>query len=111
MPERYHPTSGTLFTLLIALCAAALVFASPTAGLAGEALNIVRSDDPAALPFNLVKRLQIVLTENGYEPGPVDGIMGPKTAAALKAYQAANGLVPDGRVGEDTLQSLGLLSP
>ena len=31
--------------------------------------------------------LQKTLTELGYDPGPIDGIYGPKTEAAVKKYQ------------------------
>ena len=32
-----------------------------------------------------------------------DGIMGPKTQAAIKAYQTAHGLIPDGIIGPKTI--------
>ncbi len=32
----------------------------------------------------------------GLDPGGVDGRMGRKTVAAVKAFQKARGLVPDG---------------
>jgi len=35
---------------------------------------------------------QAELRRLGYDPGPVDGIMGPKTRAALAAYQRDRGL-------------------
>ena len=34
-----------------------------------------------------VKSVQKALQDKGMDPGPVDGIMGPKTMAALKAFQ------------------------
>ena len=39
-----------------------------------------------------VVQLQRRLAAAGFAPGPVDGVFGPRTAAALRAFQAANGL-------------------
>jgi membrane-bound lytic murein transglycosylase B len=40
--------------------------------------------------------LQRLLTAAGFDAGGVDGLMGPKTIAAVRAWQMAQGLVPDG---------------
>lgn len=48
------------------------------------------------------KSIQRQLRKLNYDPGPIDGIRGAKTLAAVKAFQAANGLVVDGIVGRRT---------
>lgn len=55
-----------------------------------------------------VKKLQQALVNAGYSVGKsgVDGIYGSSTAAAVKAYQKANGLSVDGIAGNKTLSSL-----
>lgn len=53
-----------------------------------------------------VKWLQQRLTNLGYDCGPIDGIFGGKTLAAVKAYQRRNGLVVDGIVGPATRAAL-----
>jgi peptidoglycan hydrolase-like protein with peptidoglycan-binding domain len=35
-----------------------------------------------------IRELQEALSKSGYDPGPVDGIMGPRTKAALRKYMA-----------------------
>jgi peptidoglycan hydrolase-like protein with peptidoglycan-binding domain len=55
-----------------------------------------------------VKNVQQALKDKGYDPGPVDGIMGPQTRSALKKYQASQNLDADGRIGPKTLGSLGV---
>ena len=55
-----------------------------------------------------VKAMQQKLSDLGYNLGPngVDGIFGPDTEAAVRAYQHRNNLKVDGIVGKDTIDSL-----
>ncbi len=48
-----------------------------------------------------VRAVQRALIRLGYDPGPVDGAIGPRTRAALRAYQDASGLAADGRLTPD----------
>ena len=45
-----------------------------------------------------VSDLQLRLQNLGYDPGPADGQLGPKTRAAIRAYQKDAGLRADGQV-------------
>jgi Putative peptidoglycan binding domain len=53
-----------------------------------------------------LRDVQAALTDLGYSPGPVDGIDGPKTKAAVTAYQKAKGLGVDGVAGPQTKAAL-----
>ncbi len=53
-----------------------------------------------------VKYLQDRLVDLGYNV-TVDGVFGWRTASAVRAFQAANGLVVDGVVGKETWNALG----
>jgi peptidoglycan hydrolase-like protein with peptidoglycan-binding domain len=53
-----------------------------------------------------VSHLQSLLQAEGVDPGPIDGDFGPRTEAAVRAYQEANGLRVDGIVGPETWGSL-----
>lgn len=50
--------------------------------------------------------LQERLGAAGFDPGGVDGRMGPKTIAAVKAFQRAGGMIPDGYPSLDILNRL-----
>jgi membrane-bound lytic murein transglycosylase B len=50
--------------------------------------------------------LQRRLGAAGFDPKGVDGRIGPNTIAAVKAYQKANGLLPDGYASLEILQRL-----
>ncbi|MBB3034068.1 NlpC/P60 family protein [Alteriqipengyuania lutimaris] len=52
--------------------------------------------------------LQRALAAAGFDPGPIDGIHGPKTDAAVVAFKAAQGLRARPYVGPLTLEALGL---
>jgi len=54
-----------------------------------------------------VKELQQALAKAGYQPGPVDGRMGPKTRGALQRFQQAKGITGTGDIDWETLQLLG----
>ena len=78
---------------------------------AGEARNIYwerAQQERIQAQYNLIKAVQRKLIDKGYDPGHVDGINGPRTQKALKAYQLDHGLSPDGILGQKTLKSLGL---
>lgn len=56
----------------------------------------------------LIKDVQRALLSRGFNPGKIDGVYGPHTEAAVRAFQLFTGLVNDGEVGAATLQELGL---
>jgi len=53
-----------------------------------------------------VARMQEILKKAGFDPKGIDGKFGPNTLAALKKFQAANGLVVDGICGPKTWAAL-----
>jgi len=50
--------------------------------------------------------LQERLADLGYDPGGVDGLVGPKTRTALRQYQRSIGEIPDGYPTSQLLQQL-----
>lgn len=59
-----------------------------------------------ALSFTQKKEMQALLTRKGFDTEKVDGIVGPMTIAAIRAFQAPLGLTPDGYASTDLLDLL-----
>jgi N-acetylmuramoyl-L-alanine amidase len=64
--------------------------------------------DSRKSPTDDVARAQVALAALGYYYGQIDNDAGPKTRAAVIAYQTAKGLFVDGVLGPITLTSLGV---
>jgi localization factor PodJL len=54
----------------------------------------------------LVRTIQSLLADNGFDPGPADGVDGPRTRDAARAFQQAIGVLPTGIVDETLLTAL-----
>ncbi|WOI53628.1 lytic murein transglycosylase [Parvularcula sp. LCG005] len=76
--------------------------------IAGRSITLAqdwpRDDRPLSLDER--KQLQQTLADKGYDPGPVDGIIGAGTRKALKAWQRAQGVPADGYASAKTLAAL-----
>jgi len=57
---------------------------------------------------NDVRLIQDRLAASGYDPGPVDGIFGPRTELAVLAFQDDHSLLADGVVGPQSRAALGI---
>lgn len=66
------------------------------------AAKVPAPDESSALTVQIQNRLQ----ELGYNPGPADGMMGPRTVSAILAYQRRNGLQMDGLASTELLTHL-----
>jgi len=80
--------------------------ASPLSVVQPEKIYYIDSQN---MNTKVIHDIQQALLVAGIDPGPMDGIYGAKTAAAVAAYQRINGLVVDGEVGPQTAKVLGIL--
>jgi rare lipoprotein A len=99
-----------MHTLLAALIAS-LLAAWPAA--AGQPRG---PEEPPAAPAparteDQIKQAQEALKVEGFHPGPVDGVVGPRTRQALRAYQAREGLPQTGGLDEATFHRLAPRAP
>jgi localization factor PodJL len=53
-----------------------------------------------------IAAVQETLRQLGYDPGPVDGIEGPKTRTAVCDFRKSRGLTQTGRITLDLIQEL-----
>jgi peptidoglycan hydrolase-like protein with peptidoglycan-binding domain len=61
-----------------------------------------------AASAQLVRKVQNALREQGIDPGPIDGIWGPRTHQALTEFQDKQGLQGNGQLNAPTLSALGI---
>jgi hypothetical protein len=57
-----------------------------------------------------VKAVQQALQGRGLDPGPIDGVLSPRTQAALRQFQRDQYLPETGRLDPKTLERLGVAS-
>jgi len=67
--------------------------------------DVIRLGDGVGFGCDSVRRVQELLTSNGY-PVPADGEFGPATETAVRAYQADISIEVDGLVGPATWDNL-----
>jgi DNA invertase Pin-like site-specific DNA recombinase/peptidoglycan hydrolase-like protein with peptidoglycan-binding domain len=109
---------------LVALTAVLVLLGLPGTGIAasasvGSAPILKAGDEPLArgsgygIPEDArrVRLLQQKLRGLGWSPGPIDGMFGPRTEAAVVRFQHAAGLAADGIAGRRTGRALRLAEP
>ena len=70
----------------------------------GKALKFTDYNDLKGA--ELIRMAQLTLKDSGFDPGPIDGILGPKTREAIKGFQIKNDLEPTGEIDEETINQL-----
>jgi localization factor PodJL len=66
---------------------------TPPGGWDGPGSTLGEADRAA-----LVKKIQTLLADQGFDPGPADGVAGARTRDAVKAYQRENGIAATGHI-------------
>lgn len=90
---------STAYALAVAM------LSDEVAGRPGKAVTLwPREDRPLSLDER--KALQQALTDKGYDPGPVDGIIGAGTKRALRKWQQETGRPADGYASAAILDAL-----
>ncbi len=58
-----------------------------------------------------VREAQTALRQLGFDPGGADGVVGPRTRAATRSFQQANGMNATGNLSAETLERLRTAAP
>jgi peptidoglycan hydrolase-like protein with peptidoglycan-binding domain len=105
-----HPAGNELTTTYRVERDAVAPAASPAAATPKPAEGVVVHDDAVAAPApqsnDLVSQVQANLLRRGLYDGPVDGVMGSKTEAAIMFYQETRGLPETGAADASLLDLL-----
>ncbi len=56
---------------------------------------------------NNIRQVQQELLKKGFDPGPIDGILGPRTKEAVSNFQDRFGMKASGDINNKTLFALG----
>ncbi len=81
--------------------AAANSVSAPEGGWDDDGVGVTAADQK-----QLVMKIQALLAEQGYDPGPADGIDGPKTREAVRAFQRTIGVAATGVIDGSLVTAL-----
>jgi hypothetical protein len=68
----------------------------------GSTLKVLAIEPPSSE----IKYVQSLLSQNGFDPGAIDGVAGISTKNAILRAQKELGLTPDGVIGRQTITAL-----
>ena len=96
---------------IVALSATALLAQSNPPGQVqhstGPDSSQLDMDAVPSLNEDKVRRAQQALQTKGFDPGPIDGIVGPRTEDAIRNFQDRYGIKPSAKLDNQTLYALG----
>jgi len=78
------------------------------AAIAEDNRIVIAEDITEVQTSDIISRVQGQLKAQGFDPGPPDGAMGPKTREALRGFQSARRLQVTGEIDKTTLEALGV---
>lgn len=97
--------------VIVTIAAASLLGAAtlPAASQDNQSAAIKNLNMSAVPDLNrdAVRKVQAALGAKSFDPGPIDGIIGPRTRAAVRKYQDHFGIKATGEIDNQTLFALG----
>ncbi len=83
------------------------LLAAVTTSAHAQSLRGLDTKATPALSADAIRIVQRALRDRAVNPGPPDGIVGPKTAEAIRQFQERYGMAPSGTIDNQLLLSLG----
>jgi peptidoglycan hydrolase-like protein with peptidoglycan-binding domain len=71
-------------------------------------LSLSLTPSASAASSEDIRKVQKSLSDKGYDAGPVDGVLGSRTRAGIRQYQASEKLPVTGRLDAETAGKLGV---
>ena len=98
---------ATILSVLLPTIAALPATAQPAKS--DQSAQVLRLNMNAVpdLDQSSIRQVQQVLQQKGFDPGPLDGIVGPRTREATRKYQDRFGMKASGEIDNQTLFALG----
>jgi len=84
--------------------------ASAAAQNAPVPINQLNMDAVPHIDRDGVRRVQTLLKQKGFDPGPLDGTDGPLTTTAVRGFQTRYGMKSVGAIDNQTLFALGAVN-
>lgn len=100
---------ATVTTFAIGLAGSLAPAAQAEEVMSGTPPSTFRAMNMAAVPTltaDRVSKLQQALQQKGFDPGPIDGVLGPRTLAAVRNFQERYGIAST-EIDNQTLYALG----
>lgn len=113
MQRRLFTVALIVASLVVASCGGEASDSSTTNSSSGLSLSTTVPEFELFLGVvdPTVVSLQEALNVLGYDPGPIDGVLGPGTAKAVEEFQADMGIEPSGYVNAETARAIAEASP
>ena len=94
-------------TIAGASLAAIVTFSATAQQSTPQDITKVDTQSVTALNPDKIRVVQQALQSKGFDPGPIDGIVGPRTKEAVRNFQDRYGMNPTGEIDNQTLFALG----
>jgi peptidoglycan hydrolase-like protein with peptidoglycan-binding domain len=105
-PVRKFVIATSLSVLLPAIAALPATAQPAKSDQSAQLLRLNMSVVPD-LDQSSIRQVQQLLQQKGFDPGPLDGIVGPRTREATRKYQDRFGMKASGEIDNQTLFALG----